>query len=133
MRVLAKSERLEGLWENTNEKARLPRIHVLFNEEDPRVFARRFKHAYETRKFADSLIKYNYYVENMPTHEIPELDHEQINRILMLTQNTKALRGKSSADTTVLLNEVNFDFGKTMNRIIFDKHMVEKGSELITG
>ena len=44
-----------------------------------------------------------------------------------------ALRGKSSADTTVLLNEVNFDFGKTMNRIIFDKHMVEKGSELITG
>ena len=70
----------------------------------------------------------------MPIHEIPELDHEKINRILLLTQNTKALRGKSSADTS-LLNEINFDFAKTMNKIIFDKHLKEKGGSngLITG
>lgn len=80
------------------------------------------------------MIKYNYYIENMPIHEIPELDHEKINRILLLTQNTKALRGKSSADTS-LLNEINFDFAKTMNQIIFDKHLKEKGGSngLITG
>jgi dynein heavy chain len=48
-----------------------------------------------------------------------------------LTQNTKALRGKSSSDTTTLLSEVNFDFAKSMNKIIFDKHMKEKGSEII--
>lgn len=83
--------------------------------------------------YADSLIKYNYYIENMPTHEIPEIDNDKINRILMLTQNIKSLRGKSTADTTVLLNEINFDFCKTMNGIIFDKHMKNKGSELITG
>lgn len=50
-----------------------------------------------------------------------------------MTQNTKSLRGKSSADTTTLLSEVNFDFAKTMNKIIFDKHLNEKGNELITG
>ena len=50
-----------------------------------------------------------------------------------MTQNTKALRGKSSADTTNLLNEVNNDFAKTMNNIIFDKHLNEKGTNLITG
>ena len=58
---------------------------------------------------------------------------DRINRILSLTQNTKALRGKSSSDTTTLLSEVNFDFAKTMNKIVFDKHLKEKGSELITG
>jgi dynein heavy chain len=97
------------------------------------VFAKRFGSAYLSRVFADSLIKYNYFIDNMPTHEIPELDNDQINRVLSLTQNTKVLRGKSSADTTSLLNEVNFDFAKTMNKIVFDKHMKEKGSELITG
>ena len=50
-----------------------------------------------------------------------------------MTQNTKALRGQSSADTTTLLGEINFDFAKTMNKIIFDKHMNSKNSELITG
>jgi dynein heavy chain len=88
----------------------------LFDSEDPRHFVNRFKHAYQTRIYADSLIKYNYYIENMPIGEIPELHHSQINRILILTQNIKALAHKSSADTT-LLNEINFDFAKTMNKI----------------
>ena len=69
----------------------------------------------------------------MPKHQIPEIDNYQVNRILAMTQNTKTLRGKSSADTTTLLNEVNADFAKTMNNIIFDKHLNEKGTNLITG
>lgn len=129
---LPKSERFEGFWENTKERCRLFRIQVLFDDEDPRVFARRFKKAYQARIFADSLIRYNYYIENMPTHQIPEIDNEQVNRMLSLTQNTKALRGKSSSDTTTLLSEVNFDFAKSMNKIIFDRHMKDKNSELIT-
>lgn len=69
----------------------------------------------------------------MPTHQIPEIDNEEVNRILSMTQNTKALWGKYSSDTTTLLSEVNFEFAKTMNKIIFDKHIREKGNELITG
>ena len=108
------------------------RIFLLFDEEDPRLFSKRFKKASESRAYADSLIRYNYYIENMPTHQIPEIDNDQINRILSLTQNTKALRGKSSSDTTTLLSEVNFDFAKSLNKIIFDKHMKDKNSELIS-
>ena len=80
-----KSERYEGYWENTKEKCRLYRIFVLFDDEDPRIFTRRFKQAYLNRIFADSLIKYNYYIENMPTHQIPEIDNDQVNRVLSLT------------------------------------------------
>jgi dynein heavy chain len=48
----------------------------LFDEEDPRLFAKRFKKAYMSRIYADSMIRYNYYIENMPTHQIPEVDNE---------------------------------------------------------
>ena len=78
-------ERYEGYWENTKEKCRLYRIFVLFDEEDPRIFAKRFKKAYMSRIYADSMIRYNYYIENMPTHQIPEVDNEQVNRVLSLT------------------------------------------------
>lgn len=50
-----------------------------------------------------------------------------------MTQNTKSLRGKSSSDTTTLLSEVNFEFAKTMNKIIFDKHLDNNGPNLISG
>lgn len=132
-RYLLTSERYEGYWENTKEKCRLHRIFILFDDEDPREFSKRFKDAYETRCKADSLLKYNFYVENMPTHQIPEIDNNEVNRILGMTQNTKQLRGKSSSDTTTLLSEVNFEFAKTMNQIIFDKHLKASGPNLITG
>lgn len=132
-RYLPKSQRFEGIWEVTKIKCRLARIFIIFDEEDPRKFVDRFKNAYQRRIWADALIKYSYYIENMPKHQIPEIDNFQVNRILSMTQNTKTLRGKSSADTTQLLNEVNADFAKTMNNIIFDKHLNEKGTNLITG
>ena len=106
---------------------------MIFDEEGTRNFAKRFKKAHQNRIHADALIKYNYYIENMPKHQIPEVDNDSVNRVLAMTQNSKALRGKSTADTTTLLNEVNVDFAKTMNRIIFDKHLSEKGCDLITG
>ena len=70
-RYFPRSKRYEGYWEHTNQRTKLPRIKIIFDAEDPRHFVKRFKHAYTTRIYADSLIKYNYYVENMPTHEIP--------------------------------------------------------------
>lgn len=133
MKYLPKTDRYEGFWENTREKVRLARIFIFFDEEDPRIFARRFRAAYNKRINADALIKYNYYIENMPKHQIPEVEVDQVNRVLSMTQNSKALRGKSSADTTTLLNEVNVDFAKTMNKIIFDKHISGKNNNLITG
>ena len=132
-KYLRKSQRYEGVWEVTKLKCRLARIFIIFDEENPKAFVERFKNAYQNRIYADALIKYNYYIENMPKHQIPEVDNYQVNRILAMTQNTKTLRGKSSADTTTLLNEVNVDFAKTMNNIIFDKHLYEKGNDLITG
>lgn len=132
-KYLPKTERYEGFWENTKETCKLNRIYIVFDEEDPRIFARRFKAAYENRIHADAIVKYAYYIENMPKHQIPEIDTYQRNRMLELTQTTKNLRGKSSNDTIGLIKEINVDFCKTMNKIIFDKHLDAKGNNLITG
>ena len=74
MKYLTKTDRYEGFWENTREKVRLARIFIHFDEEDPKIFSRRFAAAHQKRKHADALIKYNYYIENMPKHQIPEVD-----------------------------------------------------------
>jgi hypothetical protein len=46
MKYLAKTDRFEGFWENTREKVRLARIFIHFDEEDPKVFSRRFAAAH---------------------------------------------------------------------------------------
>lgn len=50
-----------------------------------------------------------------------------------MVQSNKQLRGKSSSDTTALISEVNFEFAKTMNKIVFDKHVKMSGNNLIAG
>jgi len=42
MKYLPKTDRFEGFWENTREKVRLARIFIHFDEEDPKIFSRRF-------------------------------------------------------------------------------------------
>jgi len=84
-KYLPKSQRFEGVWEVTKQKERLPRIKIIFDEEDPKKFVERFKSAYQNRIYADALIKYNYYIENMPKHQIPEIDNFQVQRILAMT------------------------------------------------
>jgi hypothetical protein len=44
-----RTERYDGFWENTKEKCRLHRIFVLFDDEDPVIFAARFKAAFNKR------------------------------------------------------------------------------------
>ncbi len=97
------------------------------------MFVNRYVSAYYRRAYADSLIRYNYYIENMPTDEIPELSNEQIAKIITQALTARSFKGKSQLDTQPLINEVNTDFAKTMNKIIFDKHMKGKGRELIGG
>ena len=50
-----------------------------------------------------------------------------------MTQNTKQLRGRGATDATTMLSEVNFEFAKTMNKIVFDKHIQTNGPNIISG
>jgi len=100
----------------------LHRIHIYFEAESPFDYVRRIVFAHATRRQLESSIRYSLYVDNMPTDEIQPLDNEQVNRILLLALSTKKLK-QCALDTTSLLNEVNIDYGRTMNKIIFDVNL----------
>ena len=79
--------------------------------------------AYKSRSKAESLIRYNLYVDCMPTDEVGQLDSEQISRVLGSALSTPDLR-QNELDTSQLLNEVNVDYARTMNKIVFDANIV---------
>jgi dynein heavy chain len=106
-------------YNDTKETATLARVHLYFETEDPVVFVARVCHAHASRRTHEALIKQALFVDSMPTDEIDPLDTEQVNRILLVALNTKAL-SQMAVDPTALLNEVNIDYARTMNQIVFD-------------
>lgn len=94
-------------------------LWILPQVEDPFLFASRVGWAHEKRREAEAMLRYALYIDCMPIDEIRQLDNEQINRILAISLNTKDLRNRA-LDTGPLLNEINVDYARTINRIIFD-------------
>ena len=121
-----KREVYEGVWDDgTTEKAELTRINLLFSAEDPRIFAQRVAKAHKDRIYADSQIRYNFFIDNMPKTDLPELDTEQTGRIKEKAKAAKCLKD-AQVDINSITQEVNKDYQRTMNKIIFDKAMEEK-------
>jgi dynein heavy chain len=67
----------------------------------------------------------------MPPEDMPGLDSEQISRLIAMAGGGK-LSTKVTTENNDLIHEVNLDFARTLNKIIFDKHMNENGKELIS-
>jgi len=59
----------------------------------------------------------------MPQQGLPELDTEQVNRIVHMALSSKYLKERAPVETTSILYEVQVDFGRTMNQIIMEKTM----------
>lgn len=57
------------------------RLYVLFEGEDPYVYAQRVAEAFRMRQQAENKIKLVYFIDNMPTDGLPMLDKEQIKRL----------------------------------------------------
>lgn len=81
----------------------------------------------ERRVYADSLIRYKQFIENMPNQEGDELDIEKIRKLEKQAMG-KRLEG---SDTSELIVEINKDYQNTMNKIIFDKCLKEYNNELL--
>jgi hypothetical protein len=64
----------------------------------------------------------------MPKHDLNHLDHKQEKRIETLVKNTKKMKRE---DLTEYLQSVNDDYERTMNKIIFDTHLVNNNQDLI--
>ncbi|KAL8455649.1 hypothetical protein Emag_000471 [Eimeria magna] len=74
----------------------------------------------EFRAAAESLIQYNYYIDNMPTSDIPGLDEVQRKRVVEKASSCPRTQRLKQAAVDSLLKEVNTCFVRTMNKIAFD-------------
>jgi dynein heavy chain, axonemal len=113
-----------GYWDigQGHEYTELTRINLLFNSEDPRIFAKRVAQAHSERIYADSQIRYNFFIDMMPQQELAELDTEQQNRIQAMAISSRYLKQRNP-DYNSLMYEVTMDFQRTMNLIIMEKTM----------
>ncbi|MCO5574018.1 hypothetical protein L7F22_027796 [Adiantum nelumboides] len=106
-------------WIDTGQTLWIPRIFLHFKAENPFVYVKRFTQAYKLRDQTESLMRYNLYVDSMPTEGIPALGPEQEERIRQLTFNVKEYTEKG-IDLGNHLNEINTDFARVMNQIVLD-------------
>jgi len=103
----------------------------MFLAEDPFAFAKRVATAFKSRESTYEFLRYHLFVDSMPVDGMPLVSPEQLNRIMTLALNTKKMREKS-IDTTAIVDELNFEYSRTMNRIIFDKeHSVAPANHII--
>ena len=121
-----------GQWDDQEKSpVSISKVKLLFLAEDPYEFARRVAEVHKQRNYAESLIKYNFYIDNMPTEEINTLDSDQKIRLTNKASSSKKMTRNINPENSQLINEVTLDFARTMNKIIFDKHMKENGKDLI--
>lgn len=114
-------------------KVRFKRIDLWFEIEDPRKFVARVKKAHEIRKIADSRVRYNYYIDNMPRLDVNQMDTEQRNRLFNNASDTKSIRPKKQTGPTfeeTLKGEAALEYERTMNKIIFNEYFKEANPDL---
>jgi dynein heavy chain len=95
-------EKYTGYWDGTTDFVELFRINLLFDSEDPRIFAQRVAQAHSERKYADSKIRYNFFVDCMPQQGLHELDTEQQSRILEQAMASRTLKNKNIDKTNIM-------------------------------
>ena len=97
------------------------RLFVCFDAEDPGQYSKRLISAYRGRRNTEAQLMYNLLVDSMPYGDMPQLNVEQINRMLNYALNNKTLKTQMKLmDTSILISEINIEHARTLNRIIFD-------------
>ena len=104
------------------------RIFVHFTAEDPFVYTQRVAEAIRERRAAESKLRYDFFIDSMPTEDIPPLMTEQVNRMLGYALNSKKLKDKLM-DTSQLVNEINIEYARTMNKVVFETSLSQSAAK----
>ncbi|KAJ1566068.1 Dynein heavy chain 1, axonemal [Nowakowskiella sp. JEL0078] len=98
------------------------RINLLFLAEDPFNFGRRILAAYKLRAETAIKLRYDFYIDSMPTGESGQMPIEQFNRILdFATSNGNRFKKIiENQNIEKIMNEIKLDFARSMNRQFFD-------------
>lgn len=124
-----KEKKFHGIWAHNNQEGKLSRIYMCFDEENTRNFAKRIEAALLKRKYADSIIRYNFFINEMPKQDVNELDETQKARLAKKSQ--KRQNRDLKFDLASLFHEINEDYAHIMNRLVFDKYIGEASKDVL--
>jgi dynein heavy chain len=118
-----KGERFEGIWDDEKKGlCELSKINLLFDAENPYLFLKKVSLAHLEREKSASIIKYNLYIDKMVIDGLPELPEEQKVRLRKgLDKIPFYKQGIEPKQIDDLLKELNLNYLRTTNKIIFDK------------
>jgi dynein heavy chain len=113
-------DKFEGIWDGTEEICSLSKIYLLFDAENPFLFAKKVSLATQEREKAESIIRYNFYIDKMEYVNLIDITEDQkirlrkgIEKIPYLKMELKYIED--------LLKELNLNYLRSTNKIIFDK------------
>lgn len=108
----------------------LPKIHLLFDAENPYLFCQKVRQAHKDRIRAESIIRYNYYIDKMVQDNLPDISDDQKSRLKRKIEKNSFFK-KMEANVDELVKELNTNYLRTTNKIIFDKFYRGKNSNLL--
>jgi len=105
------------------EQAKVKRLNIWFDTEDPKKFVDRFIRAVVDRIYSDTDIRYNFYINAMPNKDISELSDASRRRIVENSRNTRKLRESYDLSIEDEIGSLNSLYARTMNKILFNKYL----------
>ena len=123
-RPTGKKEKAEvGFWfKNESDFELLHRWQVLFPEESVAQWVKKVTQAIELRKLMDNLLRFNYYVDNMPIDDINGLE-----TMIQTGVMDKVAYPFDKAQIDPLMEEMNQAFTRLQNEVLFRKHLSSNG------
>ena len=104
----------------------VPRIHLLFQAEDPEIFVSRVEFAVSQRKQAESFLRYSCYLDGMPIDDTTPILKKQANSILSLVLSPKRFQPLRT-QARHLFKEVAKEYGHSMNKVVLDTLLSSPG------
>lgn len=125
------AHRYKVRWQTGTEDLVLS-LHVFIIGDDPVLFAARLSKALQSRRYAKSLLKYNFFIDSMPEDRTRKIGRESIAKIA-----TKAKSGLWDANNQFadkldrkleqLVEDAQKEYGRVQNKMSFDKVHAQGG------
>ena len=108
----------------------LPKMFILFDSENPNVFAKRLSEAYKLRNKSEGIIKYNYYLSKIPKYDVSELPKDRAEKIenkIKIMKDFDIVENRLKGE----MDAVNKSYVFQLNKMMFDElYFKEKSSDL---
>ena len=116
--------------ENKTEFKKMPKVFILFDAENPYVYAKRVAEAVRLRNESESVIKYNYYLSKIPKYDTSQLPSDRLEKIekkVSILKDYKIVQDEMENE----INSVHEAYVFQLNKMMFDDlYFKEKATEL---